>query len=124
MIAAVAGCCVLLPPWSATHAIAPHFVFAYALALMLLWVPVLHVLRPNTTTTDALMFASLASGLLALSHATHANMLLLGHAVLFSVGAAAQLGRFVRFGHALQFMAALGVYAYAAGFLLRAIILN
>lgn len=91
---------------------------------MMLWLPLLHWFRPMIAITEPLVFAALASGLLALSQAHHANMLLLTHAVLFSVGTLCLLGRYARYGAALQFFAALAVYGYASCFLLRAIILN
>lgn len=123
-VAVVAFACTALPPWSATQAIAPHFVYAYALASMLLWLPLLRVLRPGLSISEPLLFASMAGGLLALAQAHHAAMLLLGQALLFGFGAALLLGRFARFGAALQFVSSLAVYAYSTSFLLRAIILN
>ena len=116
--------CVTLPPWSATQATAPHYIYAYALALMLLWLPLLRLLRPSVPIHEPLVFAALAGGLLALSQAHHASMLLLAHALLFSIGTLALLGRYARFGAALQFFSALGIYVYAVSFLLRAFVFN
>ena len=124
VVALVAAGCTALPPWSATHAVAVHYMYAYALAIMLCWLPLLRLLRPVLSITEPLLFAVLAAGLMTLAQPHHAAMLLLGHALLFSLGAFCMLGRHARFGTALQFVSSLGMYVYAASFLLRAIILN
>lgn len=148
---------VILPPWSATTAIAVHFVWAYAAIIVTAWLPILITRRmlhrivdgrplveqiPVTAshadidgrvlqnTVEQTLFWLLASGLLVLSQAHHASMLLLAHAGVFTVGRACFWWGYRHrsplrvYGFALTFFGTLGIYIYATSFLLRAIILN
>lgn len=156
-VAVVAYVAVTLPAWSAVRAIPLHFVWAYAMALELLWLPLLIGVRANQrflnaeqiegrtpppdspsaidarvlqNTFEQTVFAALATGLLALSQAHHAAMLLVAHAALFTVGRGLFWFGYRRqplargYGFGLTFYSSVGIYLYAVSFLLRAIILN
>lgn len=146
-----------LPPWSVTTAVALPFIWAYAIAIVTPWLPVLIVRRMLHRITDGRPLAEqsvvlgsnadidgrvlqntaeqtllwlLASGLLTLSHATHAGMLLLVHAAMFTLGRACFWWGYSHrsplrvYGFGLTFFGTLSIYLYATSFLLRALILN
>lgn len=155
---AVAGALVVtLPPWSATTAIPVHFIWAYTAAIVTAWLPILIIRRMLHRIADArplaeqspvlaspadidgrvlqntveqTLFWLLASGLLALSQAHHAAMLLVVHAAVFTVGRTCFWWGYRHrsplrvYGFGLTFFGSLAVYLYACSFLLRALILN
>lgn len=111
-IAAVAYLTVTMPAWSITQAVALHFIWAYALVAVGIWLPVMIGIRATErffdtaqidgsmpvsqrsainarvlqNTIEQTILAVLADLLLVLSNAHHAAMLLIAHAALFSVG--------------------------------------
>lgn len=148
---------VTTPEWSAVRAIPLHFVWAYAMAIELIWLPILISVRGGQRSRDAqqdsggapavhspeavdarvlqntleqTVFAAIATGLLALAQPHHAAMLLLAHALLFTIGRATFWFGYRRqpaariYGFIVTFTSTLAIYIYTASFLLRAIILN
>lgn len=111
-IAAIAYFTVTMPAWSITEAVALHFIWAYGLIAMVLWLPAMIGLRATErfldtaqidgnmpvsqrsiinarvlqNTMEQTLLAVLADLLLVLSNAHHAAMLLIAHAAVFSVG--------------------------------------
>lgn len=104
---------VTIPELSAVRTIPLPFVWAYVMAVELIWLPLLIGVRgrqrsldaqqdsgaaPATNSNDAVdarvlqntleqtVFAALATGLMVLSQPHHASMLLLAHAALFTIG--------------------------------------
>lgn len=145
---------VSMPPWSATTAVAVHFIWGYCLIALGLWLPLQMLVRglqryrdeaqitgeaplPGSreaidarvlqNTLEQTVFAVIATGLLTLSQAHHASMLLLVHAWLFTIGRIwfwiayhrAPVMRIYGFG--IGAYSTLGIFIYAASFLLRAL---
>ncbi len=156
-VGAVAYVALTIPEFSAVRTMPLHFVWAYVFAVELLWLPLLIGIRANQrfmndaqidgqapppdsrsaidarvlqNTLEQIVFAALATGLLTLSQAHHASMLLVAHAALFTVGRGLFWYGYRHrptargYGFGLSFYSSLGIYVYAASFLLRAIILN
>lgn len=152
-VAFIAYFTITLPPWSVTMAVPLHFIWAYSMILVGMWLPILIGVRANQrflteeeiegntpiavthaidarvlqNTLEQTVFAAIATGLLVLSQAHHAAMLLLAHGAMFWVGRALfWIGYRYRptmrgYGFGLTFYSSLGIFLYAVSFLLRAL---
>jgi len=153
-VAAVGYYAVSAAPLRVLVAIDLPFIWAYAASLTGLWLPLMIGLRATQrffdptqidgsapaasspaqidarvlqNTLEQTVLALLASGLVALSHATHAAMLITMHAATFFIARLCFWVGYHRapwmraYGFSLGFYGSVSMYIYALHFLLRAI---